>query len=165
MKLVVRLMWAAVLGALFFWSWNFFFPAPQKVIENHLKKLARLASFSATDGNIKRLADTERLGSLLAEKIHVVLDAPGLRGETFDNREELLQAGLAARAQAKDLRTQFTDIGIRVNPDKKSAEAFLTVLAKIAGEPDLIIEPLKFTFQNTNDDWLITGIETVKSLR
>jgi hypothetical protein len=135
MKLVVRLMWAAVLGALFFWSWNFFFPAPQKVIENHLKKLARLASFSATDGNIKRLADTERLGSLLAEKIHVVLDAPGLRGETFDNRE------------------------------KKSAEAFLTVLAKIAGEPDLIIEPLKFTFQNTNDDWLITGIETVKSLR
>jgi hypothetical protein len=165
MKPVVRLILAAVLCALVFWSWGFFFPAPQKVIENHLNKLARLATFSSTDGNIKRLADTERLGSLLAEKIHVVLDVPGLRGETFDNREELMQAVLAARSQVKDLKTQFTNMGIRVSPDKKSAEAFLTAMAKIAGEPDLIIQPLKFTFQNTNDDWLITGVETVKALR
>jgi hypothetical protein len=165
MKPVVRLILAVVLGALAFWSWGLFFPAPQKVIGKHLARLARLASFSRTDGNIKRLADTERLGSLLAGNVHVVLDAPGFRGETFDNREELLQAVLAARSQVKELQTQFTDIGIHVNPDRKSAEAFLTVMAKAGGEPDPIIEALKFTFQNTNDDWLITGVETVRTLR
>jgi hypothetical protein len=165
MKLVVRLILAGVLGAVVFWSWGLFFPAPQKVIGKNLARLARLATFSRTDGNIKRLADTERLGSLLAGTVHVVLDAPGFRGESLDSREELLQAVLAARSQVKDLETKFTDIGIHVSPDRKSAEAFLTVMAKVGGEPDPIIEALKFTFQNTNDDWLITGVETEKALR
>ncbi|MGA2554833.1 MAG: hypothetical protein ABSG04_00975 [Verrucomicrobiota bacterium] len=165
MKPVRRLILLALLAAFAFWSWDFFFPTPQKVIQKRLLKLARLASFSSSDGNIKRLADMERLGSLMTERIHVVLDAPGVRGETFDNREELLQAVLAARSQVKDLQTQFTDIGITVNPDRQSAVAFLTVTAKVGGEPDPVIEPLKFTFQHTNDDWLITGLESVKTLR
>jgi len=29
----------------------------------------------------------------------------------------------------------------------------------------LLVELLKFSFKNTNDDWLITGLETVKPLR
>ena len=63
---------AAGLIALAFWSWDFFFPTPQKIIEDRLLKLARLASFSSNDGNFKRLADIERIGSLLAKNIHVV---------------------------------------------------------------------------------------------
>ncbi len=165
MKLIVRLMLLAGLIALVLWSWDFFFPTPQKVIEKHLVKLARLASFSSTDGNFKRLADTERIGSLLARNIHVVLDVPGGRGQTFDNREELLQAVMAARSSVKNLQAQFTDIGIILNPDRRSAVALLTVKAKVGGEPDLLVELLKFTFQNTNDDWLITGLETVRPLR
>jgi hypothetical protein len=165
MKPIIRLILLAGLVALAFWSWAFFFPSPKKVIEKHLVKLARLASFSSKDGNFKRLADTERIGSLLAPNIHVVLDLPGGRGQTFDNREELLQAVMAARPAVKDLQAQFTDIAINVNTEKQSAVALLTIKAKIGGEPDLLIALLKFTFANTNDDWLITGLETVKPLR
>jgi len=165
MKLIVRLILLAGLIAFAVWSWDFFFPTPKKVIENHLVKLARLASFSSKDGEFKRLADTERIRSLLARNIHVVLDAPGGQGQTFDNREELLQAAMAARSSVKDLQAQFTDIGIIVNADQQSAVALLTVKAKIGGEPDWFIERLKFTFKNTNDEWLITGLETVKALR
>jgi hypothetical protein len=165
MKRIIRLVLLAGLIALALWSWGFFFPSPQKVIEKHLLKLARLASFSSKDGNFKKLADTERIGSLLAQNVHVVLDVPGVRGQIFDNREELLQATLAARAAVKDLQAEFTDIGIILNPDHHSAVALVTVKAKIGGEPDLVVEAFKFTFKDTNDDWLITALESVKPLR
>jgi len=165
MKLIVRLILLAGLIALGIWSWGFFFPSPQKIIENHLRKLARLASFSSKDGNFKRLADNERMGSLLAQDVHVVLDVPGGRGQTFDNREELLQAVMAARLAVKDLHAQFTDIGISLSPDRQSAVVLLTVQPKIGGEPDWIVEELQFTFKKISDDWLITGVERVKPLR
>jgi len=83
----------------------------------------------------------------------------------FDNREELLQAMMAARPVVKDLVVQFTDIGVVVNQDRQNATALLTVKAKIGVEPDWLVEELRFTFKNTNDDWLITRLETVKPLR
>jgi ABC-type transport system substrate-binding protein len=165
MKLIVRLILLAGLVALAVWAWGFFFPAPQKIIEKHLVKLARLASFSSTDGNIQRLADAERIGSLLAENIHVVIDTPGYGSHTFDNREELLQAMMAARPALKELQAQFTDIGIIVNANQQSAVALLTAKAKIGAEPDWVFQGLRFTFNKTNGDWLITGLETVKPLR
>jgi hypothetical protein len=165
MKLTIRLILFAGLAALGVWAWGFFFPAPQKVMENHLLKLARLASFSAQDGNFKRLADNERIGSLLAPNIHVVVELPGGRGETYNNRAELLQAIMAARPAVKSLEAQFTDIGISLNPDRQSATALLTVKAKIGGEPEWVIEELRFTFKKISDDWLITGIERAKPLQ
>jgi len=165
MKWIVRLVLLAGLMALAVWSWGFFFPTPRKIIENRLLKLARLASFSSKDGNFKRLADNERIGSLLARNIHVVLDLPGGRSETIDNREDLLQAAMAARSVVKDLQVQFTDIGISLSPDRQSAVALLTLKAKMGGEPDWVIEELRFTFQKISDDWLITGLETVKPLQ
>jgi hypothetical protein len=165
MKVIVRLILLAGLLALGIWSWGFFFPTPQKIIEKDLLNLARLASFSSHDGNFKRLADNERIGSLLARNIHVVLDLPGGRGNTFDNREDLLQAVLAARSAGKDLQAQFTDIGIRLNPDRQSAVALLTVKSKIGGEPDWVVEELRFTFKKISGDWLITGLETVQPLQ
>ena len=165
MKLIVRLILLAGLLALGVWAWGFFFPTPHKIIEKRLVKLARLASFSSKDGNIKRLADTERISLLLARNIQVVVDLPGGRETMFDNREELLQAMLAARLVVKDLVVQFTDIGVVVNQDRQNATALLTVKAKIGVEPDWLVEELRFTFKNTNDDWLITRLETVKPLR
>ena len=165
MKLIVRFILLAGLLALAVWAWSFFFPTPQRIIEKHLLQLARLTSFSSTDGTFKRLADNERIGSLMARDIHMVLDMPGGRGQTFDNREELLQAVLTARATVKDLHAEFTDIAITLNPDRQSATALLTVTAKIGGEPDLFVEELKFTFKEISDDWLITALETVKPLR
>jgi hypothetical protein len=165
MKRIVHWILAAGLIALAVWSWGFFFPSPQKVIQARLLQLARLASFSSKDGNFKLLANTERISFLMAQNVHVVFNMTGGRSQTFDNREELLQAFLAARPAVKDIQAQFTDITIRLAPDKQSATALLTADAKIGGEPDRVVEELKFAFKKTNDDWLITAIETVKPLR
>jgi predicted PhzF superfamily epimerase YddE/YHI9 len=101
----------------------------------------------------------------LAPNIHVALDLPGFRREEDDSRGELLQAVLAARSTVKDVQAQFTDIGISLSPDRQTAEALLTLKAKIGTEPDWVVQELRFRFKSTNHDWLIAGLESVKMLR
>jgi hypothetical protein len=62
------------------------------------------------------------------------------------------------------LKVTFPDIKITVASDKQSAVVDLTVVVNIAGESDPIVQEMKFTFQQTDGDWLITRIETVRTL-
>jgi hypothetical protein len=51
-----------------------------------------------------------------------------------------------------------------VGPDKQSAVADLTVEAKVSGERDPIVWEMKFTLRKTDGQWLITRVETVRTL-
>jgi len=165
LKLATRLVLLAAVIVAGIWAWNYFFPSPQKVIGRNLLKLAQLASFSAGEGNFKKLAEMERLRSLLAGNIHVSLDVSEKHPLTFDNREELVQAALAARSAVKGLQADFSEINIIVNADRQSAVAVLVLQAKISGESEPIVAPLKVTLGKINGEWLMTRIEPVKALR
>ena len=165
MKWLTRLILLAGAIALGVWGWSYFFPSPQKVIEGDLLKLARQASFTGPEGNFKKLAAMERIRSLLAENIHVVLGISEAHEQTFDNREELLRAALAARSAVKGLQAEFSQINVIVNADHQTAVALLTLKATIVDEADPIVAELKFTLKKDNNDWLITRIEPVKALR
>jgi hypothetical protein len=45
-----------------------------------------------------------------------------------------------------------------------SAVANLTGRGKIPGEKDFLVQELKFTLKKVESDWLISRIETVKTL-
>jgi hypothetical protein len=153
--------------ALGYWLWTVIFPKPEQIIRNRLNKLARLASFSPDEGNFKRVANVQRLGRLFDENVQVVIETPGGMEQSvnYTQREELMQAALAAKRFAKGLKAEFLDVNINVAPDEASATADLVLRAKITGESDQIVQGLKFTLKNTNSDWLITRVETVKSLK
>jgi len=160
-RCLLLLAGAVALGV---WAWAGLFPNPQKIIEKRLIKLGALASFAPGEGNIKRLANAERMESLFAENIQVTLEAPGAGRRTFDHREELMQAALASRSFANRLAVSLVDINVVLDSDRQSATADATLKARIGQEDELFVQPLKFTFHKTNDEWLVTGIETVKSL-
>ena len=69
-----------------------------------------------------------------------------------------------ARSRAGGLRVKFPDINITVAPDKQSAVVDLTVEANISGEHNSIVREMKFTLQKTDGQWLITRVETVRTL-
>lgn len=165
MKLVVRLLLLVKLAAFGFWLWTIFFPSPQKVIHARLVKLAELASFTQNEGNIARVANVERMGALFGTDIEVIIDIPGVEAHTFNRRDELMQAAMQARSALSTLKAEFPDIHITLAPDKQSAVADVTLQAKASGQSDLIIQELKFTFNKQGGPWLITRVETVKTLR
>ncbi len=164
MKNIFRLVLVAALVALGVWLWFVLFPSPEKVIRKRLTELARTASFSPNEGNLARLAGAQNLAFFFSTNIEVDIDVPGLVQHNLMGRGEITQAALGARSAVSGLDVKFPDINVMVAPDKQSAVADLTVEANIFNERDPIVQEMKFTLQKTDGKWLVTRIETVRTL-
>jgi hypothetical protein len=164
MKLVTRLVLLVVLVAIGYWLWTVFFPNPQKAIRNRLVKAAHLASFSAGQGNISRVAAIESLGNYFTEEIEIKFDVPNYESHTFNRRDELLQAAMAARGAISSLKVDFPDIKVDIDPNQQSATAEVTLRADINGEKDAVIQELRIYLKKADGNWLIYRLDTLRTL-
>jgi ketosteroid isomerase-like protein len=103
------------------------------------------------------------VAGFFAADVELNVDLPELGQRTMD-RVEITQLALMGRSRAGGLQVKFPDINITVAPDKQSAMADLTVEANISGEHDSVVREMKFTLRKTDGQWLITRIETVRTL-
>jgi hypothetical protein len=163
MKIIIRIVLLAALAALGVWLWTVLFPSPEKVIRRRLMELARTVSSSPNESDLTRLAAARSVAGFFASTVELNVDLPELGQRTLD-REELTQLALLARSRAGGVHVKFPDITITVAPDKQSAVADLTVEANVSGERDSIVREMKFTLRKTDGQWLITRIETVRTL-
>ena len=163
MKITLRLLLLAVLVALGLWLWTLLFPAPEKVIRQRLASLARTVSFSSDESQVMRLAGARNLAGFFSTNIEVNIDIPSQTRHSLIGREEITQAALASRSGTGSLTVKFPDIRVTVAPDRQSATADLTVEANIPGEPDPIVQEMKFTLQKIDGEWLITRVESVRT--
>jgi len=164
MKTVFRVILLAALLALGVWLWFVLFPSPEKVIRKRLTELARTASFSSGESDLARLAAAQSLAGFFATNVEINIDVPGRIQHRLLGRDEIKEAALGARSTLGGLKVTFPDINVAVAPDKQSAVVDLTVEASVAGESDSIVQEMKFTFQQTDGEWLITRIETVSTV-
>jgi hypothetical protein len=165
MKILLRLLFILVVIGLGVLAWTFFFPKPEVIVRKRLSQLAQLASFSPGEGNFARVARVERLGALFADQVEMRIDVPGFEAHNFDSRQELMQVAMGSNNYSPKVKAEFLDINVEVGPDKKSALADLTLNAKIGDDRDIIVQELKITLKNLKGNWLVTRIETVKTLR
>jgi len=161
MKMAMRLAGLVVAAAAVFWIWRTFFPSPEAVIRHRLQKLARVASFSASEGDLSKLAGARAVPDYFAPEVDVLLDAPGKLQHTFHSREQISDAAMASR-QAQALTVKFPDINVVVNGDGLTAVSDVTLDARVAGDPDEIVEELKMVWIRTNDTWLISKVQSVQ---
>jgi hypothetical protein len=164
MKTVLRFILLAALAALGVWLWFVLFPNPEKIIRQRLTELARTASFSSGEGNLAKLAAAQSLAGFFATNVEINIDVPGRIQHRLLGRDEIKEAALGARSTLSGLKVHFPDVNLTVAPDKQSATADLTVEATVAGERDAIVQEMKFTLQQTDGEWLIVRIETVRTL-
>ena len=164
MKIIIRIVLLAALAALGVWLWMALFPSPEKVIRKRLTELARTVSSSANESDLTRLAAARNVAGFFAATVELNVDIPELGQHNSLDREELTQLALLARSRAGGVHVKFPDINITVTPDKQSAVADLTVEANVSGEHDSVVREMKFTLRKTDGQWLITRIETVRTL-
>lgn len=164
MKIIWRLAFLAAAVALGLWLWTVFFPAPEKVIRHRLEKLASDASFTSTQGNFSRLVGGEKVSGFFSTNIEININVPGQEQVTFASRAEITQAALGVRERLKSLSVKFPDVNVTLAPDKQSAVADVTLEAAVSGERDAIVQELKISFQKIEGVWLITRIETVRTV-
>ena len=164
MKLIVRIVLVVALAALGIWLWTVLFPNPEKVIRQRLTELARIASFSSNESDLARLAAARSLAGFFSTNVEFQVELPELARRDSMDRDEITQAAFAARSRVGGLKVKFPDINVTVAPDKQSAVADLTVEANISGERDPMVQEMKFTLQKIDGRWLITRVETVRTL-
>jgi hypothetical protein len=164
MKIIIRIVLLAALAVLGIWLWTVLFPRPEKVIRRRLAELARTVSSSANESDLARLAAARSVAGFFAANVELNVDLPELGHRDSMDREEITQLALMGRSRAGGVQVKFPDINITVAPDKQSAVADLTVEANFSGEHDSIVREMKFTLRKTDGQWLITRVETVRTL-
>lgn len=162
---LARVALLSALGAAGFWAWQFLFPTPEHVIRKRLGELAAAASISSSEGQLAKLANTQKLVSFFTSDVQVTVDVPGRSMQTFNGRVEIQQATLGARGFLGSLKVQFVDVIVSVGPDKQSAQAHLTATVSLPGEKLPEVQELEMGFKKVDHDWLINHVETVKTLR
>jgi ketosteroid isomerase-like protein len=164
MKNFMRLVLLAAIIAAGAWLWTVFHPGPQQMIRKRLAAVASDASFDSAQSAIVSANNVEALANSFATNAEVNLEVPERIQQTFSSRDEIKQAYLVAHAVVSGLKVEFLDVNVAVGGDKMSATADATLKAQVLGEKDFIALEWKITLEKIDGDWLITRIETLRTL-
>jgi hypothetical protein len=110
------------------------------------------------------MANASKLADFFTRDIQIKVDVPGGSAQVINGREELFEIAHRVRLMGGSLDAQFFDINVTVASDKKSAEANLTLRAKVPGDRDQIIQELKLLLNKSEGNWRIQRLETIKTL-
>lgn len=165
MKIALRVVLPVILGALGFWLWTVLFPSPQKIVLKRIASLAATATVSASDGTITRAAKVSSLIGYFSTDAEIHIDVQGVATHTISGRDEIREAAAGGFTHVNSLKVEFDDATARVAPDKQGAEVSCTMRVSARNEKDFGIQELHFQFKKIDGDWLITQIETVKTLQ
>ena len=92
------------------------------------------------------------------------LEPIGFEETTLRGRDELLQAVLTARSTLEGAKIEFLDMQVVINPDRQSATAHLTAKGQLATQREFVAQEFKVTLRKIEKQWLITHVETFRSL-
>lgn len=146
------------------WLWTVLFPSPEKAIRKHLEKSARCASFKADEGAMERMGNIAELANCFSPDAELKFETPGSGMQSITGRADIMRAAGLARGMGNALQVDLLDASLSVAPDKQSATVDLTARAKIPGDRDFFIQEMKFYLKKFGRAWLITRVETVKTL-
>ena len=163
-----RWFWRVLLAvgflALGVWVWTLVFPSPERVIRKCLTELAKAATVSANEAPLAVLLNSQKIAGFFTADTEIYLDVPGRSQQVLTGRENVLQASMQFRPAVGGLKVELYDIIVTVAPDKSTAEANLTLVARPAAERDKIVLELKFRLNKAEGGWRIYRLETVKTL-
>lgn len=165
MKVASRVILILILGMLGFWLYTVFFPNPEKVVLKRIASLAKAATVNSSDGNITRAAKVSSIISYFSTDAEIHVDGREVGNKTITGRDEIREIAAGGMANVSALEVQFDDATAHVAPDKQSAEVSCTARVSVKDNKDFGIQELKMELKKIDGDWLITKVETVKTLQ
>ena len=161
---LLRAILLGVLLLLGFWAWHIFFPNPEKAIRRRLTEIAQLASCSSNEGALAKGINAEKLGSYCTADVTVSMNLPGVPPLTT-GRDAVVKGSLWARSNLAPISAQLSDIVVTVAADKQSAIADLTIRVRVSTDTDFYIQELAVRMKKLSGEWLVSRVDSVKTLR
>lgn len=165
MKIAFRISVLAVLIGLGVWLWIYLHPTPQEAIRRQLASMAEAVSFEKGEGLVTRAVSAQKIASFFAAQVIMNIEPQGIFGEEVA-RAEIAERAFQLRSfpDIDSFKVKILDPVITLGADEKSAIVELTVHAETAGERHLIVQEMKFTMKEVDDEWFIVRVETVRTL-
>ncbi len=164
MKKVFRLLLLLAGLGLGYWLWGLCCPSPEKLVQRQMARLATTATFTTHDSNISRALKISHLTGMFTVDAQVSLDASGETARTLNGRDEIRDAARSGLTMLSALKLEFSDVSIRVAPDKLTADVNCTTRVLMGGSRDMRAEEMHFQLRKIDGSWLISRAETVKTL-
>jgi hypothetical protein len=165
MKIILRIALLAVIAGAGFWLWTIIFPSPEKVVLKKISNLAATATVSRDAGNFVRAGKVSSLIGYFSTDAQIVLEISGVGHGALNGRDEIRETAARAFTGLKSLDVKFLDATAKIGADRQSAEVTCTAEVRIGDSKDLGVQELLFQLQKIDGDWLITRVETVKTLQ
>lgn len=165
MKLVTRLVLLAALAGLGYWLWTLFFPNPEKVVLARVARLAAVATIKPSDGALTRANKVSDLIGFFATDAEIHFETMGQSVRTLTGREEIREVAAGGFASANSLSVQFQDATARVGADQRTAVVNCTARVSAGDKTDFGLQELRISLQWVDSHWLVTRMETVRTLQ
>ena len=141
------------------------FPSPEGKIRKRMAQLQELTTFSGTEGNLAQIAVSQKLSSLFTEDAKIRLTpVVGGHGGTLTGREDIMNASVGARQLLGGLKVDFLDVVVTIEPGGRTALVEATGKAVPKGSGEMWVQELRFHFIETEEGWMISSVETVRTL-
>lgn len=165
MKRIFRLLLLGGLVGLGVWLWIYLHPTPQEAIRRQLAALAEAASFEEGEGLVVKAAGAQKLAGFFAPQVIMNIEPRGIFAEEVA-RAEIAERAFQLRSfpDIESFKVKVLDPVITLGADNKSAIVELTIHAETAGERHLIVQEMKFTMKEVDEEWYIFRVETVRTL-
>ena len=165
MRIAIRLILLALLVVLGWWFWGVCFPSPARMVLKRMAALADTASFEAGASNFSRAAKAGSFIGFFAVDAQIIVDVPELGAHTLNGRDEIREAGNGGFATLRGLKVTFLDSTVKIGSDQQTADVSCTLRVMVGSDKDFGIEEMHFQFKKIDGAWLITKVETVKTLK
>ncbi len=153
-----------VCGAAFF-ILKLLFPSDTVRIRKLMTRLERAASVAPGESQLVSLGRVQTLRELFAAECQVVVDAHDYGKLEFLGRDELLQAVSAAIALRQSIHVKFAETSIRVGESKTNAAVEVAAVIRTGQRRGETLVLLKVLVKKRESDWLITRVESIRSLQ
>jgi hypothetical protein len=164
MKNATRIAVLAVLAGLGVWLWVYLHPSPEVAIRRRLAEVARTVSFSGKEDMISRAAHAQQFADYFGREVTLHIELPERTQHEAASRDEIAKTYLWLRWNFRTFKVDFLDPNITLGSDKKTATLDVTVRAATTSEKYFIVQELRLTMRETDGEWLILRVETVKTL-
>jgi hypothetical protein len=129
-----------------------------------LSGLAAAVSINPDDSTLVRLAKSEKLRDFFSQDVEIHFESDGWETQHITGRADLVSMAAAARTQFRKARIQLLDVHVKFGTDPDSATAYMTLLGDLDSEKNVISQELKMALKKIDGDWMITRVETIKTL-
>lgn len=164
MKNLFRLILVLVLAGAGWWLWTFLFPSPEKVIRQRMVRLAETATLAPNDNPIVRAAKAQKLVDMFSPDAVIRLETDDFGGRSYSGRDEISEAAMAGFAAIRALRVEFLDVSVELDDNQLSATVSCTARVQFEDKKDFGVQEMLFTFKKVERQWVISKVETVKTL-